>query len=62
MQLRVRERFRTLQQMDETTMMIPWKIIDATKSMDEMEEDIWDIVQTTMDAMKYQPINKLWES
>jgi thymidylate kinase len=45
--------------MDDT--IIPWHIIDATKSMEELENEIWDIVQTTIDNVKAQPIKKLWE-
>lgn len=59
MQIRVREQFHTLQQMDNG--IIPWNIIDATKLIDDVENDIWDIVKNTIENVKNQSIHKLWE-
>jgi thymidylate kinase len=62
MQLRVRQRFRELQALDEGR--IPWKIVNAAQSMDQVEEEIFQIVQDVLETVRKEgtegkPLQKL---
>lgn len=61
MQVRVRERFDELQNMDQRDGRIPWKIIDAAQSVEDVEKDIEDVVQETVELVENgKPLEKLW--
>jgi hypothetical protein len=61
MQIRVRERFGALQKLDEDR--IPWEIVDASQSIEEVEEDIWIIASETLERIEEhgKPLAKMWE-
>jgi thymidylate kinase len=61
MQIRVRERFGTLQQTDEQQGTVPWKIVDAAQTMEQVEKDIWNVVSEQVEQVKDKPVSKLWE-
>ena len=58
MQARVRERFATLQKLDNNT---EWNIVDAAQSISDVEADIWKIVSETVGRVKDQPIKRMWQ-
>jgi len=61
MQLRVREQFRALEKIDNGR--IPWKVIDAAQSVEEVEADIWNVVCEVMENISNQekPVGKMWQ-
>ena len=61
MQMRVREKFRELQKMDEGR--IPWKVVNAAQSIEEVEAEIWGIVTETMESIKQgdKPVSQMWQ-
>ncbi|KAL7563094.1 hypothetical protein ACA910_022586 [Epithemia clementina (nom. ined.)] len=77
MQIRVRKRFAQLQRLDEESTKqhtskgprVPtWYVIDAAQSMEQVHNQIWDAVQTTLSSLSFeedgltdQPLVKLWE-
>lgn len=58
MQQRVRERFQELSQLDDG---VPWKFVNAAQTMDQVEADIWNIAQETMEQVQPE-IRQLWQS
>ncbi|GKY91482.1 hypothetical protein MPSEU_000120500 [Mayamaea pseudoterrestris] len=71
MQMRVRKRFHELQHMDapatdsatdSTSSNIPWYTVAAAQSMDQVEEEIYKAVQTTLSEVQQgKPLGKMWE-
>ena len=63
MQLRVRERFSELQKMDEQASSTgpSWHIIDAAQSFEEVQAEIWQVVEKTLGEIGDKPLQKLWE-
>lgn len=61
MQMRVRERFGDLEKLDEGR--IPWKIVDASQSIEDVESDIWRIATETMERINEEgkPLACMWE-
>jgi hypothetical protein len=61
MQIRVRERFRALQKLDEDR--IPWEMVDASQSIEDVEEDIWKIASETFKRIEEdgKPLARMWE-
>lgn len=62
-QARVRQRFAELQQLNDaatTATPTPWHVINAAQTMDEVERDIWAIVEPVMAHVAHQPVGKLW--
>jgi thymidylate kinase len=59
MQIRVRERFQDLQRVDEGR--VPWKIVNAAQTIEQVEADIWGIVSETIDSCGDQPIRTMWQ-
>lgn len=59
MQIRVRQQFAKLQKLDEGR--VPWRIINAAQSVKSVEQDIWDVVQETVEVCKEKPLRKMWE-
>lgn len=65
MQIRVRHRFAELQKMDEEAGK-SWNVVNAAQSMDQVETDIWNVVQetiidTVIIAKQNKPLQKMWE-
>lgn len=61
MQRRVRQRFAELQAADEGR--VPWKIVSAAQSVEDVHADIWSIVVDTLEAIQQQgkPLGKMWQ-
>lgn len=59
MQARVRKQFDKLQKLDEGK--IDWNIIDASKSIEQVEQSIWSVVEATIAAVHDRPLKKMWE-
>ena len=58
-QQRVRKQFKVLQDQEHET--IPWSMIDADQSIDDVSANIWDIVQPITQSSMYKPIAKIWQ-
>jgi hypothetical protein len=63
MQKRVRERFSQLQAMDERDGQVPWYVVDAAQSIEEVQRDINDIVEKTLENVQTgkTPLGLLWQ-
>lgn len=62
MQVRVRQQFESLKLDDEKSARVPWKFINAAQSMDQVESDIWKVVQETMKQVEEgKPLGKMWQ-
>lgn len=48
MQSRVRERFSQLQALDEHEGIVPWHIVDAARSVEDVQQEIQEIVERTI--------------
>ena len=59
MQIRVRQRFHELQEMDKR---IPWHVVNAAQSVEKVQEDILRIVTDTVKDVHNndKPLEKLW--
>jgi hypothetical protein len=40
---------------------VPWSMIDADQSMDDVSAQIWDIVHPILQSSMCQPITKIWQ-
>jgi dTMP kinase len=56
----VRDKFFTLQQKDEEQRSIPWYVLDARKSIDELHQEISTIADEIIAQNNASPIKKLW--
>lgn len=56
----VRDKFFTLQQKDEEQRSIPWYVLDARKSIDELHQEISTIADEIIAQNNALPIKKLW--
>lgn len=63
MQQKVRQRFRELQEMDETDGSIPWYIVDAAGTIEEVQTEINGIVESTIEKIQSEEkeIGLLWK-
>lgn len=62
LQIRVRQRFAELQALDEANGSVPWHIIDASKTIEEVQADIWSVVESTLKRVENGlPLYKMWE-
>lgn len=62
LQLRVRQRFAELQAIDEATQKIPWHIVDASQSIEDVQNQINTIVEETMERVKNgKPLYKMFD-
>lgn len=60
--MRVRQRFSELQVMDEEEKRVPWHVVDAAQSMDEVQAEINQIVQDTMQRVADgAPLNRMFQ-
>jgi dTMP kinase len=61
MQIRVRQRFDELQAMDRNS--VPWTVINAAQSINDVQADIWTTVQATLaEVAKGKELKKMWDS
>jgi len=63
MQLRVRERFRELQGTDDASGQIPWHIVNAAQTIEEVQKEINGIVEKTIQDVQEndKPVGLLWK-
>ena len=59
MQVRVRERFSVLQKMDEGR--VPWTIVNAAQTVEQVESDVWEVVRATIESCGDQPVKTMWQ-
>ena len=60
--MRVRERFDQLEKLDKAEGRVPWHVISAAKSIEEVQADIWKIVEKTMEQVESgKHLGKMWE-
>ncbi len=60
LQLKVRKQFMTLKAEDEAAGQIPWFVIDARKTIEEIHSEIRDITQRTIQEVGDKPISRMW--
>lgn len=58
-QQRVRQQFNVLR--DQEHEKVPWSMIDADQSIDDVSTNIWDIVHPIIESSMYKPIAKIWQ-
>ena len=63
MQQRVRQRFGELKDMDERDGKIPWYIINAAQSIEDVQNEINKIVENTLEKVQSdkKPVGLLWK-
>ena len=63
MQQRVRKRFSQLQEMDENEGRIPWFVVNAAQTIEEVQKEINEIVEKTVEKVhsEEQPVGLLWK-
>lgn len=62
LQLRVRKRFAELQSIDEKDGRVPWHVVDASQSIEEVTTELVKIVEETVEKVKDgKPLRKMWE-
>lgn len=63
MQQRVRKRFSELQGMDEQDGQIPWYIVNAAQSIEDVQKEINTIVENTVEKVQSEekPVGLLWK-
>ena len=57
-QSKVRDQFMILKKQDDSK--IPWHVIDARKSIIEIQQEIADIVEKCQNAVKNTELRRLW--
>lgn len=65
MQTRVRERFSELQKQDERDGQVPWHVVNAAGTIEEVQKQINSIVESTIDRVQKQeeqPVSRLWQT
>ena len=62
MQARVRQQFSELQAMDEAVGRVPWTVIDAAQTIEQVEADIQKVVEATLKGIANgKKLSKMWE-
>jgi len=63
MQQRVRKRFSQLQEMDESDGQIPWYVVNAAQTIEDVQTEINNIVEKTVEKVKREevPVGLLWK-
>lgn len=60
MQLRVRQQFDALQKLDSGR--VPWHIVDAAQSVEQVHKELLRIVQETTEKVNNgRPLGKMWQ-
>ena len=64
MQQRVRKRFSELQAMDERDGQVPWYVVNAAQTVEEVQKEINEIVEKTVERVNAedQPLGLLWQT
>ncbi len=62
LQIRVRKRFAELQSIDEKHGRVPWYVVDASKSVEEVKEMVSGIVSSTIERVQSEtaPLRRMW--
>ncbi|KAL7523983.1 hypothetical protein ACHAXR_000392, partial [Thalassiosira sp. AJA248-18] len=62
LQMRVRRRFAELQSIDEKHGRVPWHVVDASQSIDEVKENLASIVADTLERVQGEsaPLCRMW--
>mmetsp|Transcript_21833 Transcript_21833/g.51512 ORF Transcript_21833/g.51512 Transcript_21833/m.51512 type:complete len:141 (+) Transcript_21833:1-423(+) len=63
MQIRVREKFRQLQAVDEEQGNVPWYVVNAAQSIEDVQKEINAIVDKTVHDVQTtnKPLGQLWK-
>lgn len=62
MQIRVRQRFAELQKQDETDGEVPWHVVNAAQSIEDVQKEINTIVESTISKIEEgSPLKSLWK-
>ena len=63
MQIRVREKFRQLQAVDEEQGNVPWYVVNAAQSIEDVQNEINAIVDKTVRHVRTtnKPLGQLWK-
>lgn len=62
LQIRVRQRFAELQSIDENHGRVPWHVVDASQSIDEVKEKLVSIVNEILEKLRREPapLSRMW--
>jgi dTMP kinase len=60
MQLRVREVFRRLQEADDNMGGIPWTVVDASQTVEQVHDNIWDAASAARSTSATRPIGTMF--
>ena len=65
LQIRVRQRFAELQSIDEKHGRVPWHVVDASQSIEEVKEKLAAIVTDTIERVQSDssgsaPLRRMW--
>lgn len=60
--MRVRERFAELQTIDEKQGRVPWHVVDASQSIEDVKEKLASIVTETIERVQSEsaPLRRMW--
>mmetsp|Transcript_874 Transcript_874/g.1526 ORF Transcript_874/g.1526 Transcript_874/m.1526 type:complete len:89 (-) Transcript_874:169-435(-) len=60
--MRVRQRFGELQSIDEKQGRVPWHVVDASQSIEEVKEKLVSIVADTLERVQREsaPLPRMW--
>jgi hypothetical protein len=61
LQLRVRQRFEELSKADQKEGRVPWHFVSAAQTVEEVQADIYKIVEKTLEVKNGKELGKLWE-
>ncbi|KAL7483266.1 hypothetical protein ACHAW6_008913 [Cyclotella cf. meneghiniana] len=63
LQIRVRKRFAELQALDEKDGRVPWHIVDASQSIEDVTDELVRIVNETLERVDREssPLKRMWE-
>ena len=61
--MRVRKRFAELQALDERQGRIPWHVVDASQSIDDVTKELVTIVNETVEKVgkETSPLRRMWD-
>ena len=59
-QIKVRNQFLQLKAEDEASANVPWHVLDARKTIEELQAEIKVIADRVITESKEKPITKLW--
>ena len=63
LQIRVRKRFAQLQALDEKDGRVPWHVVDASQSIEDVTDELVRIVNQTLKRVEREssPLKRMWE-